>query len=281
MTEHVNPAGDVTTPGVVRGRTERPGAAVAGRGSLGRIWAVTLQDLRMVKADPSFLIIMVLMPLVAMAFLKGAFAPAMAQLGVPNANGSEQVVPGTAVTFSFFLVGNVGFVIFREHGWHTWVRLRASPASTSEILAGKILTPVLSSVLQLTVLFGVGAPLYGLTVQGVGMGAHPRVVGTGGVPHHAGPCAGRSVSHRDATELDRQRGHDTDGRPGWGADTLGDPAGLGTGHRAGGAQLLGHEGIPGGDHRRRRCGRRDVVGGNAPGVLGGVRRDRPDLLSGR
>ena len=120
----------------------------------------------MVKADPSFLIIMVLMPLVAMAFLKGAFAPAMAQLGVPNANGSEQVVPGTAVTFSFFLVGNVGFVIFREHGWHTWVRLRASPASTSEILAGKILTPVLSSVLQLTVLFGVGAPLYGLTVQG-------------------------------------------------------------------------------------------------------------------
>lgn len=166
MTEHVNPAGDVTTPGVVRGRTERPGAAVAGRGSLGRIWAVTLQDLRMVKADPSFIIIMVLMPLVAMAFLKGAFAPAMAQLGVPNANGSEQVVPGTAVTFSFFLVGNVGFVIFREHGWHTWVRLRASPASTSEILAGKILTPVLSSVLQLTVLFGVGAPLYGLTVQG-------------------------------------------------------------------------------------------------------------------
>jgi ABC-2 type transport system permease protein len=99
---------------------------------LGRIWAVTLQDLRMVKADPSFLIIMVLMPLVAMAFLKGAFAPAMAQLGVPNANGSEQVVPGTAVTFSFFLVGNVGFVIFREHGWHTWVRLRASPASTSD-----------------------------------------------------------------------------------------------------------------------------------------------------
>ena len=58
-----------------------------------------------------------------------AFAPAMAQLGVPNANGSEQVVPVTAVTFSFFLVGNVGFVIFREHGWHTWVRLRASPRS--------------------------------------------------------------------------------------------------------------------------------------------------------
>lgn len=136
------------------------------RGAWGRVWAVTLQDLRLVKADPSFLIIMVLMPLVAMGFLKGAFAPAMAALGVPDANGAEQAVPGTAVTFSFFLVGNVGFVIFREHGWHTWVRLRASPASTTEILAGKILTPVLSSVLQLGVLFGVGAPLYGLTIQG-------------------------------------------------------------------------------------------------------------------
>lgn len=70
------------------------------------------------------------------------------------------------MVFSFFLVGNVGYVIFREHGWHTWVRLRASPASTADILAGKMLTPVLSSVLQLTALFGIGIPLYDLTVTG-------------------------------------------------------------------------------------------------------------------
>ncbi|MEZ5373938.1 MAG: ABC transporter permease [Microthrixaceae bacterium] len=135
-------------------------------GARGRIWAVTLQDLRLMRADYSFLVIMVLMPLVVMGFLKGAFAPAMVQLGVPDANGAEQAVPGAAVVFSFFLVGNVGYVIFREHGWHTWVRLRASPASTSEILAGKMFAPVLSSVLQLGTLFGVGIPLYGLRVTG-------------------------------------------------------------------------------------------------------------------
>ena len=148
-------------------KSRRAEASSPGRnGSLRRVWAVTLQDLRLLRADYSYLLVMVLMPLVVMGFLKGAFAPAMAQLGVPDANGAEQAVPGTAVVFSFFLVGNVGYVIFREHGWHTWVRLRASPASTSEILAGKILTPVLSSVVQLSVLFGVGIPLYGLNVRG-------------------------------------------------------------------------------------------------------------------
>lgn len=234
----------------------------------------------MVKADPSFLIIMVLMPLVAMAFLKGAFAPAMAQLGVPNANGSEQVVPGTAVTFSFFLVGNVGFVIFREHGWHTWVRLRASPASTSEILAGKILTPVLSSVLQLTVLFGVGAPLYGLTVQGSVWALIPVSLALAVCLTMLGLALAavcrtvmqlNSIVNVGTILMGGLGGALTPlaTLPGW-AQAI-----------AGGAQLLGHEGIPGGDHRRRRCGRRDVVGGNAPGVLGGVRRDRPDLLSGR
>ena len=134
--------------------------------AFGRVWAVALHDLRLLRADYSYLVVMVLMPLVVMGFLKGAFAPVMAQLGVPDANGAEQAVPGTAVVFSFFLVGNVGYAIFREHGWHTWVRLRASPASTTEILAGKLLTPVLSSILQLGVLFGVGAPLYGLDVRG-------------------------------------------------------------------------------------------------------------------
>lgn len=120
---------------------------------LRRIAALTRHDLRILRADPAFLIIFTLMPLAFMAFTSGAF-------------GASQVVPGAAVLFSGFLVGNLGFAVFREHGWNTWDRLRASPLSTAELMIGKAVTPVLALAVQLTVMLGAGALLFDLQVQG-------------------------------------------------------------------------------------------------------------------
>jgi len=127
--------------------------------------AIARLDLRVAKRDTGPLVFMIVMPLVVMAFVKPAFQFALAATH-PGANGSEQAVPGMIVMFGFLAVGATGFTFFREHGWNTWDRLRASWATPTEIMLGKLATPLLLSVTQVVVLFGLGHVLYGLHVQG-------------------------------------------------------------------------------------------------------------------
>ncbi|HBX77855.1 MAG TPA: ABC transporter permease [Acidimicrobiaceae bacterium] len=136
-------------------------------GARQRIASVIAHDLRILKRDPAFLIIFTLMPLAFMAFTKGAFAAGLsAEFPGRAFNGSEQVVPGAAVLFSGFLVGNLGFAVFREHGWATWDRLRASKLSTTELMLGKAITPILILGLQLTVMLCAGALLFDMNLRG-------------------------------------------------------------------------------------------------------------------
>ena len=128
--------------------------------------AIIRQDLRILRSDPAFLVIMIAMPLIVMAFIKPAFQGALVNSGFEDANGAEQVVPGTSVLFALFLVGNLGFAVFREHGWNTWERLRASAATTTEVMFGKSITPLLSLLLQQTLLIGFGGFLFDLHLRG-------------------------------------------------------------------------------------------------------------------
>jgi ABC-2 type transport system permease protein len=134
--------------------------------SLARAGAIARHELRLLRSDPAFFIIFTTMPLMVMAFIKPAFRFALEAEGQVGVNGAEQAVPGVSVMFSLFLVGNVGFSFFREHGWGTWERLRASFASPAEVMAGKVVVPLLQAALQLVVLFGLGGILYGLKVRG-------------------------------------------------------------------------------------------------------------------
>lgn len=133
---------------------------------MSRSGAIVRQDLRVLRSDPAFLVIMIVMPLLVMAFLKPAFRGVLLLDGVEGATGAEQVVPGTSVMFALFLVGNLGFAVFREHGWNTWERLRASPATTGEVMLGKSVTPLASLALQQVVLLGVGGLVLDLHVEG-------------------------------------------------------------------------------------------------------------------
>lgn len=134
---------------------------------LGRMMGLARHDLRVLRNDPAFLVIFTLMPLAYMAFTREAFGAALA-VSHPGAelNGAEQVVPGATVLFSGFLVGNLGFSVFREHGWNTWERLRSSKLDTTELLLGKSVAPILELLLQLTVMFGVGLLLFDLRIAG-------------------------------------------------------------------------------------------------------------------
>jgi ABC-2 type transport system permease protein len=132
--------------------------------------AIIRNDLRILRTDPVFLVVMIAMPLIVMGFTKSAFQSALILAGATEANGAEQAVPGAAVLFALFLVGNLGFGVFREHGWNTWERLRASPASTADLMFGKAVTPMVSLLIQQTFLIGVGGLLFDLHVEGSVLG---------------------------------------------------------------------------------------------------------------
>lgn len=123
-------------------------------------------EFRVMLSDPSTVVFVVLMPLFMVAIMKELFATALRAQGYSSANGSEFGVPAMAVAFASFGVGYSGFTFFRDHGWGTWDRLRATPASAVDIMVGKVVPNVLVTVVQLLLLFTLGGPLFGLDVSG-------------------------------------------------------------------------------------------------------------------
>jgi ABC-2 type transport system permease protein len=129
-----------------------------------RALAVARHEVRILRRDYAFMIVMAFMPLVLIAFIK----PAMHDLhdAMPGSNGSEQAVPGMTVLFTLFLMTQVAFNFFHEHGWGTWERLRSSPARLGEVVFGKAIVQLVRAAGQLTILFVLGGLLFGLPVHG-------------------------------------------------------------------------------------------------------------------
>jgi ABC-2 type transport system permease protein len=113
------------------------------------------QEWRIFLREPMPVIVMTFMPLVLMALFKPVFE-----------NGAAQSVPGMAILFGFFLVGQVGYAFFREHAWGTWERLRATGLSRTQVLGAKVAVPLGMFAIQFGILFGAGCVLFGLEVHG-------------------------------------------------------------------------------------------------------------------
>lgn len=120
----------------------------------------------LLMADPGPIVLITLMPLVMMTLLQGTSQAVLREAGYANASGAELVVPGMAVMFAFFGVNFIGSAFFSEHGWGTWDRLRASRATTLEIVLGKILPAAFLMLGQLAMVFGVGAAAFGMRING-------------------------------------------------------------------------------------------------------------------
>ena len=131
-----------------------------------RTVAIVGHQLRLLGRDPLPIMILIVFPLILMAFLKPMVALALVAHGYRGANGSEQVVPGEAVANGFYVVGMTSFAFFVEHGWNTWDRLRASKATSPEIIVGKALPLFAVSAAQFLVIFAIGIPLFHLHSRG-------------------------------------------------------------------------------------------------------------------
>lgn len=131
-----------------------------------RSWALIRHELKALADDPGSVVFLLVMPLMMMGLMKPLFGLSLQAEGFVGANGSEQAVPGMAAMFVTFTGSFAGFTFFREHGWHTWDRLRASQATTADIMIGKLTPTLLIALAQMAALFVLGVVLFDLVIAG-------------------------------------------------------------------------------------------------------------------
>jgi len=131
-----------------------------------RLGTILAHELRLIARDPLPVMVLIVFPIITIAFVKPAFAAALQQTGYPHANGAEQVVPGQAVMNAFFIVSLTTFAFFSEYAYKTWDRVRSSPATSPEIVLGKAIPRVAMVILQLVLVLTVGVALFGLHIAG-------------------------------------------------------------------------------------------------------------------
>ena len=128
--------------------------------------AMAAIDARILAKDPAPIIVMTVIPLLFVPFLIPGARAQLAATGHADASGAEYAVPGLAILFALLCVQQVIMAFFREQHWNTWARVRTSPAPLGALLFGKSLTAFAAQLLQLVVVLGGGALLFGYRPNG-------------------------------------------------------------------------------------------------------------------
>ena len=119
----------------------------------------------LIARDPGPLIGYTVMGVLLITATRPLYA-ALSQLGMGSGeSGIDRAAAGMAVMFSLFALKVGAAQLLNERTWHTWDRLRTSPAGFGEILVGKSLPILVAIAAQQALLFGFAAAAFGL---------HPR-----------------------------------------------------------------------------------------------------------
>jgi ABC-2 type transport system permease protein len=132
------------------------------RASAARMGVLIRHNMTMLRREPGPLISRLVMPLVLITLMRPLYVAALARYG--QQAGTAQVVTGMLVMFSLLALSVVGTAILTERSWHTWDRLRATPASTPELLVGKMVPAFTMMLAQQAVVLAFGALAFGLHV---------------------------------------------------------------------------------------------------------------------
>jgi ABC-2 type transport system permease protein len=126
--------------------------------------AIARHNLVLFSREPGPAISRMVMPLVFVSLLHPLYQAAQGA-----AAGTAQAVSGALVMFSLLGMSLVGWSVVTERGWRTLDRLRATPARTIELVAGKAV-PVLTLLLvQQAVLIGYAVAALGLRPANYGL----------------------------------------------------------------------------------------------------------------
>jgi ABC-2 type transport system permease protein len=131
-----------------------------------RSLAIARNELRIMRRDPLPLVVLLVMPMLMAPLFATTFRAALVLSGHPHASGADFAIPSQAVEFAFFLAPFTAFLFFRDHGWKTWPRLRASPASSADIIVGKAAPMIVLGFVQIIVLLAFGRFALGLHLHG-------------------------------------------------------------------------------------------------------------------
>ncbi|MFC4585317.1 ABC transporter permease [Sphaerisporangium corydalis] len=126
---------------------------------LHRVAVLTRHNTILRLRDPGHLISYLVMPMALMLVLKPLYGGSMTE-------GPTQAVTGMLVMFSVLSLSIVGTATLSERTWHTWDRLRATPARPIELLAGKAIPVFVILAVQQAILLAFGSAVVGMPVTG-------------------------------------------------------------------------------------------------------------------
>jgi ABC transporter DrrB family efflux protein len=138
-----------------------PGLATTGNGVGARLgWALSdalrmagRNLLRLVRA-PDQLVFTLISPVMFTVLFRFVFGGAVQ--GLPNGSYATYLIPGIAVQTAVFAAGTTGFALADDLQKGFVARLRSLPMARSAVLAGRMLSDLVNSAVQVVVLLAVG-----------------------------------------------------------------------------------------------------------------------------
>lgn len=124
-----------------------------------RLAALVRHNFLLRLRDPGHLISYLVMPMVLMLAFEPLYTASVS-------DGHTQVVVGWLVMFSVLSLAVVGAAMITERIWHTWDRLRLSPASVPELLLGKTIPVFVLLIAQQVLLLTFGVLVVGMRITG-------------------------------------------------------------------------------------------------------------------
>ena len=126
-----------------------------------RLVALMTHEAVLLLRAPGPLIGYTVMPLLLMTVLQPTFTR-MSFAGPSDVDATVQAAAGMAVMFALFALKLVGADVLQERTWHTWDRLRASPAGIFEVLGGKAVPMLGVLIVHQAVIIGFAMVAFGL-----------------------------------------------------------------------------------------------------------------------
>jgi ABC-2 type transport system permease protein len=129
-----------------------------------RLAVLVRHNFTLLLREPGPVITRLIQPVALITLMRPLYTAAL-----PGAAGTVQVVVGMQVMFSMLALSVIGSALLTERTWHTWDRLRATPAGPVVLLTGKAVPAFAMLLAQQAVVLCFGVLAFGMHVASAGL----------------------------------------------------------------------------------------------------------------